>query len=216
MHWPRVGHDGMPSMVCHCVVGTLGARSRTTSTVGYRPPTGSWWSATSRPARRARRCMPAWWGRGLPWAPYATPTPSSRCRWLTASRNYAPRSDQGVWLGPSLPQPGGCWSTALRLFATQEVLDPSGCSALAPREPPRGLLVRWVAGASLRLGDPGHDGVDVHAASAPGGFSAAAATGGTTHMVLLWLALDYWLTVWCKPQAGHCQGTWTRVLPAST
>ncbi len=44
-------------------------------------------------------------------------------------------------------------------------------------------------------GDVGHDGVDVTAAAAPGGFSAALATGGTTHVVFLWLVVDYWSTV---------------------
>ena len=33
----------------------------------------------------------------------------------------------------------------------------------------------------------------MHAASAPGGLSATATTGGTTHVVLLWLALNDWL-----------------------
>jgi hypothetical protein len=92
----------------------------------------------------------------------------------------------------------------------------SRTSALAPRKPPHGPLVRWVAGASLRRGDPGHDGVDVHAAPAPGGLSTAAATGGTTHVVLLWLALNYWLTVKCNRPRWVCPGTWARVLPAST
>jgi len=110
-----------------------------------------------------------------------------------------------IWM---LPQPGGYWSAALRLFATQEDRTRSGWSALAPREPSRGLLVRWVAGASLRGGDPGHDGVDVLAASAPGGLSAAAATGGTTHVVLLWLALNYWLTVTCNRPRWVCPGRW--------
>ena len=87
-----------------------------------------------------------------------------------------------------------------------------GASALAPREPPHWPLVRWVAGASLRGGDPGHDGVDVHAASAPGGFSAAAATGGTTHVVLLWLALNYWSTVNCNRPRWYCPGTRTQLL----
>src|SRR5450759_1188087 len=43
--------------------------------------------------------------------------------------------------------------------------------------------------------DPGHDGVDVHAAAAPGGLSAAAATGGTTHVVLLRLSVNELLTL---------------------
>jgi len=56
-------------------------------------------------------------------------------------------------------------------------------------EAPHGLLVRWVAGASLR-GGPGHDGVGVHAASAPGGPSATAATGGATHVAVAQLLAD--------------------------
>ena len=90
-----------------------------------------------------------------------------------------------------------------------------GASALAPREPPHGLLVRWVAGASLRGGDPGHDGVDVHAASAPGGLSAAAATGGTTHVVLLWLGSELLVDLICNRPRWVRPGTWTQVLPSS-
>ena len=66
-------------------------------------------------------------------------------------------------------------------------------SALGPREPQHGRIVGCVAGASLRGSDSGHDGVDVHAAATPGGLSAAAAPGGTTHVVPLWLASNYWL-----------------------
>src|ERR1035437_6096368 len=54
-----------------------------------------------------------------------------------------------------------------------------------PREPPRGLLRRWVAGTSLRGVDAGHDRVDVVAAAGPGGLSAAGTAGGTAHVVLL-------------------------------
>ena len=53
----------------------------------------------------------------------------------------------------------------------------------------------WGAGASLCGGDTGHDGVDVVAAAAPSGLSAAVATGGTTHVVFLWLVVSYWLTL---------------------
>ncbi len=81
------------------------------------------------------------------------------------------------------------WESAV-IHGRQDV----DCSASAPREPPHGPLDR-AAGASLLEGDPGHDGVHVHAAAAPGGLSAAAATGGTTHVVLLKLALNYWLTM---------------------
>src|SRR5665647_3896987 len=56
---------------------------------------------------------------------------------------------------------------------------------VAPREPQGGLLLHWVTGALLHGVDPGHDGVDVHAAAGPGGLAAAGATGGTTHVVLL-------------------------------
>lgn len=58
-------------------------------------------------------------------------------------------------------------------------------SASAPWEPPCRPL-DWAAGAPLRGVDPGHHGVNVHATAAPGGFSAAATTGGTTHEVFLW------------------------------
>jgi hypothetical protein len=63
------------------------------------------------------------------------------------------------------------------------------CSASAPRKPSNGPL-DTAAGASLLEGDLGHDGVHVHAAAAPSGLSAAVAAGGTTHVVLLKLALD--------------------------
>jgi hypothetical protein len=79
-------------------------------------------------------------------------------------------------------------AAAIRLAGVCRRLS-AGASALAPRETPHGPLDR-AAGASLLGGDPGHDGVDVHAASAPGGLSAAAATGGTTHVVLLWLIVN--------------------------
>jgi hypothetical protein len=39
-----------------------------------------------------------------------------------------------------------------------------------------------VADASLLGCDPGHDGVDVAAATGPGGLAATAAAGGTTHV----------------------------------
>lgn len=47
-----------------------------------------------RPVRPAHRCMPLWWGRALPWAPYGTPTPSSPCRWPMASRSCSPSPPQ--------------------------------------------------------------------------------------------------------------------------
>jgi hypothetical protein len=125
-----------------------------------------------------------------------------------------------------MSDPGGCptlagVSTAQRVaFDSAAATGDAGVcgplsrtSALAPPKPTRGPLVRRVAGASLRGCDLGHDGVDVHAASAPGGLSATAATGWTTHVVLLWLALNYWLAVSCKDPGGHCPGMWPQVLP---
>ncbi len=50
-------------------------RLRRTLTTGSRPPTGCSWSATSKPVPRAHRCTPPWWGRALPWASCAMPTP---------------------------------------------------------------------------------------------------------------------------------------------
>jgi len=67
-------------------------------------------------------------------------------------------------------------------------------SAPAPWEPP-GRPLNGAAGAPLRGGDPGHHGVDVHAAPAPGGFSAAATTGGTTHKGAPLVFVSYWMTL---------------------
>jgi RNA polymerase sigma factor (sigma-70 family) len=122
----RARRDALSGVPLRC--WDAGARSRTTSTMDYRPPIGCSWSVTSKPVRRARRCMPRWWGRGLPWAPYVTPTTSFRLRWPTGSRSYSSTSD-----------PGGCrllveFSTALWMFSTP--LRPSAKRLMAHCEMP--------------------------------------------------------------------------------
>jgi len=110
-------------------------------------------------------------------------------------RCWDARSKVSDYLDDGLPASDrvlASWASPRRAMGTRDagVCGTSSCaSASAPREPPHGSL-DWAARASLRGRDPGHDGVDVHAASAPSGFSAAAATGGTTHVVLLWLTLN--------------------------
>src|ERR1035437_1317353 len=130
-----------------------------------------------------------WWGRGLPRAPYLRPTRSSQCRWPTVLTSSSPTCDPGG------PRP--CWACPQPVKGSRESRVygcGAGASASAPWELSCGPLDGG-AGASLCGGDVGHDGVDVTAAAAPGGFSAALATGGTTHVVFLWLVVDYWSTV---------------------